>query len=159
MASHALALYQATSSPYNLDRDLSFTQDDLVREETLTLEATSLASLPPPASRGHSESSSLKSTARMRPPLAGAKVKAVPPQQPTMGTIGVKRPTSDINRPSKRPASIPSSSTMTSSFHTTRASLSHTLVGVDMPNGGRGKGFIRKAAPKDFGRIYFKRST
>jgi hypothetical protein len=40
MASHALALYQAASSPYNLDGDLSFTWDDLVREETLTLEAT-----------------------------------------------------------------------------------------------------------------------
>jgi hypothetical protein len=40
MASHALALYQAASSPYNLDGDLSFTWDDLVREDTLTLEAT-----------------------------------------------------------------------------------------------------------------------
>jgi hypothetical protein len=151
MASHALALYQAASSPYNLDGDLSFTRDDLVREEILTLEATPLASLPPPASHGHSESSSLKSTTRTRPPLAGTKVKAVPPRWPTTGAIGVKRPASDINGPSKRPASTPPSSTTTSSFHTAWAILTHTLVGVDMPNGGRGKGFIRKATPEDFG--------
>jgi hypothetical protein len=147
MASHALALYQAASSPYNLDGDLSFTRDDLVRAEILTLEATPLASLPPPTSHGHSESSSLKSTARTRPPLAGTKVKAVPPRRPTTSAIGVKRPASNINGPSKHLASTPSS-TMTSSFHTTRASLSHILVGVDMPNWGRGKGFVQKVAPK-----------
>jgi hypothetical protein len=84
----------------------------------------------------------------MRPPLASAKVKAVPPRRLTMGAIGVKRLASDINGPSKHLTSTPSSSTMTLSFHTAWASLSHTLVGVDMPNRGRGKGFVWKVASK-----------
>jgi hypothetical protein len=76
MASHALALYNTSCSPYNLDGGLSFTRGDFEREETQTLSITPLASLPPPASYGSSEADSLKSTARTRPPLTSAKIKA-----------------------------------------------------------------------------------
>jgi len=37
------------------------------------------------------------------------------------------------------------SSLNTSSFHTARPSLSHTLVGIDFPIGGWGRGFMGKA--------------
>jgi hypothetical protein len=90
---------------------------------------------------------SLKSTARTRPPLTGAKVKVTPPWRPTTGAIGVKRPATDIGGPRKHLASTLSGSTAsTPSFHTAKACLSHTLVGIDLPNRGRGKGFVRKAA-------------
>jgi hypothetical protein len=148
MASHALALFNASCSPYNLDGDLSFTRGDLEREETQTFSITPLASLPPPTSYGSSEGDSRKSTARTRSPLTGANIKALPPRRPTKGTIGIKRAAIDIGGPSKRLASTlagGTSSINTSSFHTTRTSLSHTLVGIDLPNGGRGKGFMRKA--------------
>jgi hypothetical protein len=148
MASHVLALYNASCSPYNLDGDLSFTRGDLKREQTQTLSITPLASLPPLASYGSSEGDSRKSTTRTRPPLTGANIKAAPPQRPTTGTISIKRAAMDIGGPSKRPAPTlagGTSSINTSSFHTTRMSLSHTLVGIDLPNGGRGKGFMRKA--------------
>jgi hypothetical protein len=146
MASHALALYQAASSPYNLERDLSFTQGDLEREKTQTMSITPLASLPPPASYGSSEGDSLKSTASTRPPFTGAKVKAAPPRRPMTGAIGIKRPATDIGGPSKRPAStFLGNTSSTSSFHTAKASLSHTLMGIYLPNGGRGKGFVLKA--------------
>jgi hypothetical protein len=70
------------------------------------------------------------------------------PWRPMMGAIGIKREATDISGSSKHPASTLSggtSSINTSSFHTTRTSLSHTLVGIDLPNRGRGKGFMRKA--------------
>jgi hypothetical protein len=105
MASHALALYNASCSPYNLDGDLSFTQGDLEREETQTLSITPLTSLPPPASYGSSEGDSLKSTARTRPPITGAKIMVAPPWRPTTGAIGIKRVATDIGGLSKRLAS------------------------------------------------------
>jgi hypothetical protein len=107
---------------------------------------TPLTSLPPLASYGSSEGDSLKSMVRTRPPLIGAKIKAPPPQRPMMGAISIKRSATNIGGPSKRLASMLSGNTSsTSSFHTTKASLSHTLVGIDLPNGGRGKGFMRRA--------------
>jgi hypothetical protein len=62
--------------------------------------------------------------------------------------IGIKRAATDIGGPSKCPASTLSSGTSSlnnSSFHTATMSLSHTLVGIYLPNGGWGKGFMRKA--------------
>lgn len=129
MASHALALYNSSSSPYNFDGALSFTLEDLERE------ATPLAILPP-LSNGSSGGDSLKSTGRSRPPLHGAKIKPAP-RRPTTGVLGLKK---TVGGPNKCP--MPTSSDNTSS----RESLSHILVGVDLPNGGRGKGFMRKPA-------------
>jgi hypothetical protein len=63
-----------------------------------------------------------------------------------MGAIGIKRLATDIGGPSKRPASmLLGNMSSTSSFHTAKASLPHTLVGIDLPNRERGKGFVHKA--------------
>jgi hypothetical protein len=62
------------------------------------------------------------------------------------GAIDIKRPPTDIGGPSKRPTlTLSGNTSSTPSFHIAKASLSHTLVGIDLPNDGRGKGFMRKA--------------
>jgi hypothetical protein len=138
MASHALALYNASCSPYNLDGDLSFTLRDLEREESQSVSITPLAIMPPPVSYGLSEGDNLKSTAWTRPPHTDDKIKPAPPWRPTTGIIGIKRAASDVSGPSKCPATTLSGSTSsrnTSSVQIARPSLSHTLVGIDLPNG------------------------
>jgi hypothetical protein len=104
--------------------------------------------MPPPASYDSSEGDSLKSTAWTRPPLTDDKIKLAPPWRPTMRMIDIKRAAPNVGGPSKRPATTLSSSTSshnTSSIQTAMPSLSHTLVGIDLPNGGCGKGLMRKA--------------
>jgi hypothetical protein len=148
MASHALALYNSSCSPYNLDGDLSFTLGDLEREESQSVSITPLTIMPPPVSYGLSEGDNLKSTAWTRPPHTDDKIKSAPPRRPTTGIIGIKRAAPDVSGPSKCLATTLSGSTSsrnTSSVQIARPSLSHTLVGIDLPNGGCGKGLMQKA--------------
>lgn len=135
MASHAISLYNSSTTPYNLDGALFFTMEDLEKETPVSM--APLAVLPP-LSGGSSKGDSLKSTACSRPPLSGGKIKKATTRRPTTGALGVKNTNSNIG---KRPMAARSGST--SCYHTTSDVPSHILVGVDRSNGGRGKGFIR----------------
>jgi len=137
MASHALTLYTASSSTYDLKGvPLSIDlvpKSSFVREEARIITEASLAIMAPPsyAMRG---GSSPKTMARSKAPQGGAKRKAP-----------------DISGPSKRSVVTPSGNTVShasSSFHTIRPSLSYTVVGVRKPDGGYGKVLMRKSAKK-----------
>lgn len=154
MASHALALYMASCSTYNLDGVSA--SIDLVpestfgREEAKAITAAPLAIIPPPSS-GTSGGASLKSMARTRPPLGGAKVKKAPLKRTTTSAIGLKRKAPEDDGPRKRvPIALLGNvaSHSSSSLPSAHPSPSYTVIGVRKPDGGYGKGLMPKPAPK-----------
>jgi hypothetical protein len=154
MASHALALYTDSNSTYDLEGvPLSIElvpKSTFVREEARFITEASLAIMPPP-SYTMSGDSSLKTTAHSKAPQGGAKEKKTAPTQPTTGTLGLKQKAPGVSRPSKRFVVTPSGnmvSSVTSSFQTTRPSLSYTVVGVRKPEGGYGKVLMHKLVEK-----------
>ena len=105
MASHALALYTASYSTYDLEGvpaliDL-VPKSSFVREETRAILEVPLAIMPPP-SYATSDGTSLKSTACSKAPLGGTKEKKAVPTRPTTGAIGLKRKAPKVSGPSKR---------------------------------------------------------
>jgi hypothetical protein len=102
MASHALALYIAYSSTYNLDGvpasiDL-VPESSYVREEARLIIEAPLAIMAPP-SYAMSGGSSLKTMTGPKAPLGGAKEKKVAPTHPTTGTISLKQKAPKISGP------------------------------------------------------------
>jgi hypothetical protein len=154
MASHALALYTASNSTYDLEGvPLSIylvLESTFAREEARFITKAPLTIMPPP-SYTMSGGSSLKSMACSKAPQGGAKEKKMAPTRPTTGALVLKRKASDISGTSKCPIVTPSGNTVScasSSFYTARPSLSYTIVGMQKPKGWYGKALIHKPAKK-----------
>ena len=134
MASHALALYMASSSTYDLEgvpRSIDLVlESSFVSEEPRLIPEAPLAIMAPP-SYAMSGGSSLKTTTHSKAPLSSTKEKKVAPTRQTTGAIGLKRKAPDVSGPSNRSVVTPSGNTVSSaisSFHTARPSLSYTVV-------------------------------
>ena len=94
MASHALALYMASSSTYDLEGVLLsidlVPKSSYMREEARLITKAPFAIMAPP-SYAMSGGSSLKSMVRSKAPQGGAKEKKATPTRPTTDAIGLKR--------------------------------------------------------------------
>jgi hypothetical protein len=98
MASHALTLYTASSSTYDIEGvPLSIDlvpKSSYVREEARLITEAPLAIMAPP-SYAMSGGSSLKTMMRSKVPQGGAKEKKAAPTRPTTGILGLKWKASD----------------------------------------------------------------
>ena len=154
MANHALALYMASCSTYNLKGvpasiDL-VPESSYVREEARLITEAPLAIMPPP-SYATSSGTSLRTMAHSKASLGDAMEKKAAPTRPTTGAISLKRKATKVSEPSKHSFVMPSGNTVSrvsSSMHTARPSLSYTVVGMRRPNGGYGKALMHKPAKK-----------
>jgi hypothetical protein len=111
---------------YNREKALAFAKEYLEKEGTHQLSTTPLALMPPP-----------------NKPIMRLANKARPAK---MAESRTKRTTSD---PKKR--ALSSGSPSHSSFWSDKPSFPYTVVGKDLPNGGRGKGLMdKKGHPLSF---------
>jgi hypothetical protein len=125
-----------------------------MREEARLITEAPLAIMAPP-SYAMSGSSSLKTMVRSKVAQGGAKEK-VAPTRPTTSALSLKWKASDISGPSKCPIVMPLGNTVShtsSSFHTTRPSLSYTVVDMRKPKEGYGKALMRKPAKKPMSKM------
>jgi len=154
MASHALALYTASCSTYDLEGVLASTdlmpESSYVREEARLITKVPLAIMAPP-SYAISGGSSLKIMACSKVPLGVTKEKKAAPTRRTTDAISLKRKAPKASRSSKRSFVTPSGNTVScasTSMHTARLSLSYTMVGMCKLDGGYGKVLMCKPTKK-----------